>query len=167
MIRTLLRPCLAALTVLLAACTAPSGGTPGPGDGTANGDGPSERVFGTVEYYSNPFRAAVPATATTGEPFGVTVATYGGGCTEKGETAVQLEGLRAEIRLYDVDTEPATGGCADIFRTHEHTATVTFAEAGEAEITFYGLKEDASGVVNVSHTRTLEVLSPPPPQGTP
>ena len=161
MIRTL--PCsrLGALSVLLlAACPAPSGGTPAPlpGDGTANGDGPSERVFGTVEYYGDPFQATVPATATVGEPLDVTVVTYGDGCTEKGETTVQLERLQAEIRPYDVDTEPASGDCPAILRVHEHTASVTFAEAGEAEVVFYGLKEDETGTANVSHTRTLEIL---------
>lgn len=141
----------------------PPSATPPPNNGgTADGDGPSERVFGTIEYYDNALQATVPATAEVGVPFDVTVTTYGGGCIEKGETTVETEGLEAQVRPYDINTEPANGVCPDIFRTHAHTATGTFTEAGEAEVVFYGLKEDATGTVNVSHTRTLEVVPPPP-----
>ncbi len=160
MIRTLLRLRLGVLSILLlASCTAPSGGTPapGPGDGAANGDGPSERVFGTLEYYANPFQATVPEAAEVGKPFPVTVITYGGSCLEKGETTVEVEGLRAEVRSYDYNTTPVSGLCAGDLRLHDHTATITFAEAGEAEVVFYGLKEDATGAVNVSYTRTVTV----------
>ena len=56
MIRTLLRPRFSVVSLLvLAACTVPSGGTPARGSGIVDGDGPSERVFGTLEYYGNPF----------------------------------------------------------------------------------------------------------------
>ncbi len=158
MIRTLLRLRLGVLSVfLLAACTAPSGGTPAPGSGIVDGDGPSERVFGTLEYYGDPFQATVPATAEVGRPFAVTVITYGGSCLEKGETTVEIEGLRAEIRSYDYDTTPINGACPDDLQFHDHTATVTFAEVGEAEVVFYGLKKDGIGAVNVSYTRTLTV----------
>ena len=160
MILTLPRPRLSVLSVLLlAACTAPSGGTPAPalGDGTADGDGPSERVFGTIEYYGDPFRVTVPATAEVGRPFEVTVMTYGGSCLEKGETTVRTEGLRAEIRPYDYDTTPVTGACPDDLQFHNHTASITFAEVGEAEVVFYGLKKDGTTTVNVSHTRAVRV----------
>lgn len=158
MILALLRPRLGVLSVfLLAACTAPSSGTPVPGDGIVDGDGPSERVFGTLEYYSDPFQATVPTTAEVGRPFAVTVVTYGGSCLEKGETTVETEGLRAEIRSYDYDTTPVNGGCLDDLQFHYHTATVTFAEAGESEVVFYGLKKDGTGAVNVSYMRTVRV----------
>ena len=158
MIRTLLRLRLGVLSaLLLAACTAPSGGTPVPGEGIVDGDGPSERVFGTLEHYDDPFQAIVPVTAEVGRPFAVTVITYGGSCLKKGETTVETEGLRAEIRSYDYEITPVNGACPDDLQFHDHTATVTFAEAGEAEVVFYGLKKDETGAVNVSHTRTLEV----------
>ena len=158
MIRTLLRPRFSVVSLLvLAACTVPSRGTPARGSGIVDGDGLSERVFGTLEYYGEPFQATVSATAEVGRPFAVTVITYGGSCLEKGETTVETEGLRAEIRSYDYDTTPVSGLCAGDLQFHDHTATVTFAEAGEAEVVFYGLKEDETGAVNVSHTRTLTV----------
>ena len=114
-------------------------------------------MFGTLEYYGGPFQASVPATATAGEPFDVTVVTYGAGCIEKGETTVQVDGLQTAIRPYDVDTQPASGDCPAILRAHEHNASVTFAEAGEAKVVFYGLREDETGTLNVSHTRTVTV----------
>lgn len=147
MIRNLLHLCLGVLVMTtLAACTVSPSGTP-PDDGVVNGDGSSERVFGTVEYYGDPFQATVLTTAEVGKPFDVTVVTYSGSCLEQGETTVETEGLRAEIRPYDYNTTPVTGTC--------HTATVTFAEAGEAKVVFYGLKEDAT--VNVSYTPTVTV----------
>ena len=87
----------------------------------------------------------------------MTVITYGGSCLERGETAVETESLRSEIRPYDYDTTPVSGLCAGDLQLHDHTATVTFAEMGEAEVVFYGLKEDGTGAVNVSYTRTLTV----------
>jgi hypothetical protein len=99
----------------------------------------------------------VPGLVEQGQPFAVTVTTYGNGCIEKGETKVKVEALRAEIRPYDYDTSPLYGGCDDVLRTHEHTATLSFKEAGTAEIIFYGLKEGAGSVTQTSVTRTVVV----------
>lgn len=94
----------AALVFLTACATSPSGGNPADGssDGVANGSGPSERVFGTIEFYSDPVRVVVPSSVQQGQLFVVTVVTYGGGCIEKGETDVEVEALQAEIRPYDL-----------------------------------------------------------------
>ena len=99
----------------------------------------------------------MPAAVALGQTFSVTVITYGGGCIQKGETTVQVEELRAEIRPYDYNTAPLSGPCTLELRKHEHVQKLSFAAAGEAEVVFYGLKEDASGVTNTSHTRVLEV----------
>ncbi len=163
---------LAGVTCLiLTACAAsPSGGKlPGsPADGVVDGSGPSEWVFGTIEFYGDPVRVGVPTTAELGQPFVVTVITYGGGCIEKGETKVEVEveveALRAEVRPYDYDISPAlpaNGGCTDELNLYEHTTTVTFTEAGMAEIVFYGQKKNASGVTQTGVTRTLEVRQSP------
>lgn len=148
----------AACLFFLAACAAsPSGSGGSPGGGEANGDGPSERVFGTLEHYGDPAQVEVPASVRRGQPFTVTVTTYGGGCIEKGETKVEVEGLRAEVRPYDYDTSPLNGICNDELRIHKHAATLSFEEIGTAEVIFYGLKEDTSSVTQTSATRTLEV----------
>lgn len=147
---------LLTFTLLLAACSAPAAPPASPPDDTFDGDGPPERVFGTIAFYEEPVTVTVPQTATVGEPFSVTVVTYGGGCTEKGETDVRLEPLRAEIRPYDYNVAPGQA-CDTALRTFEHTATLSFTEAGEADIVFYGQKTDASGTSNTMLTRTLEV----------
>ena len=144
--------------IFLAACAAsPNGGGGSPGGGEANGSGPSERVFGTIEYYGEPAQVEVPDLVEQGQPFTVTVMTYGGGCIEKGETKVEVEALRAEVRPYDYDTSPLNGICNDELRVHKHTATLSFGEAGTAEVVFYGLKEDAGGVTQTSVKRTVVV----------
>lgn len=92
-----------------------------------------------------------------GQLFTVSVTTYGGGCTEKGETKVEVEALRAEVRPYDYDTSPLGHDCDDMLRIYEHTATLSFEEIGTAEVVFYGLKKGAGGVTQTTVTRTLEV----------
>lgn len=146
------------LLLILTACAAsPGGGAP---SGGAPIGGPSERVFGTIAYYDEPITAAVPAFAEVDQPFTVSVTTYGGGCLVAGETDVRQEELRAEIRPYDYNVAPGSP-CDDALRRFEHTKTVRFAEPGEAEIVFYGQKQDASGTSNVMETRTLEVYRTP------
>lgn len=148
----------AAAVLMLAACAAsPNSGGGRPGGGEADGSGPSERVFGTIEYYGEPAQVEVPGLVEQGQPFVVTVVTYGGGCIEKGETKAEVEALRAEVRPYDYDTSPVNPICNDVLRVHKHTATLSFEEAGTAEVVFYGRKEDASGVMQTSVTRTVVV----------
>lgn len=133
-----------AICLVVTACAAsPSGGNPpnGPAEGVADGSGPSERVFGTIEFYGDPVRVGVPSTAEPGQPFVVTVITYGGGCIQKGETKVEVEALRAEVRPYDYDILPtlsANETCTADLRYYEHTATLRFEETGTAEVVFSG-----------------------------
>ncbi len=146
------------LLFFVAACATPAGPTDPDGNsgGTANGDGPAERVFGTITYYNQPVDITLPSEAVHGEPFTLSILTYGDGCLEQGETDVQLEARRAEIRPYDYNTTPGRP-CEDIVRAFEHQATVTFAEVGEVEIVFYGQRVSEDGVTNTSVTRTLTV----------
>lgn len=156
------RASLFLILLLLVACAVPAGyDAPAPpnggsGGGTDNGDGPPERVFGTIEYYEEPISVTVPETVTVGETFSVTVMTYGGGCIEQGETDVRLEARRAEIRPYDYNVTPRLP-CDTSLHTFEHTATVIFTEVGEAEVVFYGQSVSDDGATNTSATRTVTV----------
>lgn len=147
--------------LFLAGCHTPSSepNTP-PGDDISSGNGPPERVFGTVAYYDEPVKITVPESAVAGKPFAVTVTTYGNGCIEKGETDVRTEPLRAEIRPYDYNVTPGRE-CPEILRTFEHEATLSFARAGEAEIVFYGQAVSTDGVSNTRIVETLEILPVP------
>ncbi len=146
-----------AAIVLLTCAALPGGGNPTQPDGSMNGKGLSERVFGTIEFYGETAQVEVPISAKQGQPFVVTVVTYGGGRIEKRETKVEVEALRVEVRPYDYDTTPAGGDCDDDLRYHKHTATLRFAEVGTAEVVFFGRKKNASGVTQVKVAQTLEV----------
>lgn len=144
------------LLLVLTACTT-SPGISTPTDGITDGDGPSERIFGTLEYYDEPVQVSVPGTVRQKEPFSVAVTTYGNGCTEKGETKVEVDALRAEVRPYDYDTTPIAGDCTDNLKMHEHTVTLRFEEAGTADVIFFGYKKNVNGIAQRSVTRTLTV----------
>lgn len=140
--------------IVLAGCAAsPDSGNANPPDGGSSG----ERIPGIIDYYGGPVRVTVPGAAESGKPFAVTVVTYGGGCTKKGEATVMVEALRAEVKPYDYDTSAPQLDCDDMLRVYEHTVTVSFDEAGTAEIVFLGQREDSSGVTQINVTRTLEV----------
>lgn len=98
-------------------------------------------MLGTIEYYGEPAQVEVPTSVRQGQSFTVTIATYGGGCTEKGETKVEVEAFRAEVRSYDYDVSLPDGDCTDQLRLHEHMATLSFREVGTAEVVFYGQKK--------------------------
>ena len=141
-----------ALAVLLTACAA----SPNSYSNLTNGDS-GERVPGVINHYGEPVKVTVPNAAASGTPFAVTVVTYGGGCTERGEATVTVEALRAEVKPYDYDTSAPRLDCDDMLRTYEHTVALSFEEAGTAEIVFLGQKENPSGVTQTSVTTTLEV----------
>ncbi len=143
--------------VLLTCAALPGGGNPTQPDGSMNGKGLSERMFGTIEFYGETAQVEVPISTKQGQPFVVIVVTYGGGCIEKGETKVEVEALRVEVRPYDYDATPVSGSCNDNLRLHKHTATLRFEETGNAEVVFFGQKENANGITQTSVTRTLKV----------
>lgn len=116
-----------------------------------------ERVQGTIAFYGAPVQIKVPAQVTRGEPFTVSVLTQVGGCLEPGATEVRVEGLRADVTPYDKDFTTAGIPCTADVEFYTHTATLSFEEAGTAEIVFRGLEEAATGTREISVTRTLEV----------
>lgn len=151
-----------AVLILVACAASPNGGSSlgSPKNGAANGGSLGERELGTINFYGEPVQVEVPSSVRQGQPFVVTVVTYGGGCIGKGETKVEGKALRAEVRPYDYDispTLPINGTCTTELRHYEHTATLRFVEVGTAEIVFYGRKENLSGVTQTSATRTVEV----------
>lgn len=147
----------ALVIIVLASCSAsPDGGNVNPPGGGSSG----ERLPGTLLFYGDPAQIEVPSDVSRGKPFTVTVVTYGGICIHKGETVVEVEASRAEVRPYDYDissTLPANSACTADLKFHRHTAMLSFEEAGTAEVIFYGRQEDSSGVSQTTVTRTLEV----------
>lgn len=117
-----------------------------------------ERVVGEIGSFSEQDAVTVPTTVTQGEPFEITVTTLGGGCTEQGDTEVDVEGLRADVTPFDIQITPPPGtGCTLIGRSFPHTATLSFAEKGSATLVFHGRKVTGGGAVRTTETRTLSV----------
>lgn len=148
------------LLLLIVACAPPIAADAPPnttsGGGGEDGDGPPERVFGTIDYYGRPISVTVPETVEVGETFSVTVVTYGNGCIDAGETDVRLEPQRAEIRPYDYNVTPGRP-CDDTLNRYEHAATVIFTKEGEAEVVVYGQRLAETGATNTQVSRTVTV----------
>lgn len=81
---------------------------------------------------------SAPDTVTAGEPFDVTVRTYGGGCDQKGETRVDRSAGVVVITPIDVFTEGSGVVCPAVLRRFEHAVRVTFEEPGAGEVRVRG-----------------------------
>jgi hypothetical protein len=109
-----------------------------------------ERVIGTLEHHGDSVVVSVPDTVAAGEAFTVAVRTYGGGCMEKGDTEVEVRGLRATVTPYDIRVEADV--CTAILKLFEHTATLHFEGAGTAEVVMRGRKEPEGEILTVGRT---------------
>lgn len=103
---------------------------------------------------SSPAAVTVPAAAQRGEPFTVTVITYGGGCLSQGPTRVRIRGTTAEVRPYDVHS----GGnvCPSDVQLYEHTATVRIDEPGAATVRVHGRGLPDGEMAVITRTVTIQ-----------
>jgi carotenoid cleavage dioxygenase-like enzyme len=116
----------------------------------------SERELGFLEYHGTPVEITVPATAKAGVPFTVRVATWGGGCTAKGDTEVSVSGSTANVRPYDITATGRAAVCTDILRTLMHETTVRFDTPGTATVRVHGRVEPGSRTVVLTRTVTVQ-----------
>jgi hypothetical protein len=112
-----------------------------------------ERV-GVIEFYDDPVVIIVPEAASVGEPFEVSVRTFGSGCMSQGRTEVKAAGLSVRVTPYDIHS--GHDYCPDILRVFEHRAIVTVTEAGAAEIIVRGLAKPGDTLVSFTHTVAVE-----------
>lgn len=97
----------------------------------------------------------VPATARAGEPFTVTVRTYGpSGCWSKGDTHVLQEDATATILPYD--RQSGAEVCTAILSLFDHDVELTFDVPGAAQVVVRGRDAAADDVLTLSFT--VEVL---------
>lgn len=73
----------------------------------------------------------VPDSAEAGRPFTVTVLTLGGGCAQKADTEVRIDGSTAVITPYD---HVSDGDCATYSVYNEHNANVVFGAVGDGRV---------------------------------
>ena len=97
--------------------------------------------LGVIEFYGDPVAVSVPDTVLAGQLFSVSVTTYGNGCVSLGRTEVKTDSLSVDITPYDLHTGRY---CEDILHIIDHTASISLAHSGTAQISFHGkqLPED-------------------------
>lgn len=85
-----------------------------------------------IQFYGDTADVIAPASVVAGEPFDVTVRSFGGGCVSFGETRASVSQRIAEIRPYDqeVTHAPRNYACPDILVSFSHTVTLVFNERG-------------------------------------
>jgi uncharacterized Zn-binding protein involved in type VI secretion len=120
------------------------------------GSGSSKRVIGTISFYQDAVRITAPESVQRGEPFEVTVSTYGGGCIIEGDTQLVIEGRTATITPYDIDTTARFQACTAELRIHAHIVHLTFATAGAVDVVVVGVRKPEGGLVTVRHTVVIE-----------
>lgn len=132
--------------VLLALAAAGCGGFP---------FGPDrERVPATIELSAgDPVEVVVPAVATRGVPFDVTITTYGGGCVEEADTEVSLQPTGAVVRPYQIVVRRNV--CTAELLINRRTVQVSLATPGPNRVVFHGWSEPSGQVIVVE--RTVEV----------
>lgn len=123
----MMRIVLLVLSVLLVGCypsTEP--------DPEAFGD--RVRIPGTLDFGDGP-RISM---TSRDQSLSVSIGTYGPSCYRKGETEVEVDGLRAVVKPYNYAPRPGSGCTRDI-RLFEHTATIRFGQSGTARVVVHGL----------------------------
>ena len=114
-----------------------------------------ERKIGVIAFYSDPVVITVPDTVLLGDPFSVSVRTYGDGCVSEDGTEVESTSLSFQITPYDVLTLGRGVICPAIVRHFDHTATLTATQSGTAQITFHG--RQLPGELPISEIREVVV----------
>jgi len=112
-----------------------------------------ERRVGVVAYYGDPVVVTAPDTVLAGEPFSVSVRTYGDGCVSKDGTEVQSADLTVDITPYDVHS--GARFCTDILNMFDHALTLNVAQSGTALLRFHG--KQLPGDVSVTEPREVIV----------
>ena len=107
------------------------------------------RRIGVITFYSEPVVIDAPTAARRGEHFEVRVRTYGGGCIRQGETSTAVEGLRAGVTPYDIDS--GAGVCTSELRVFDHTARLRFDDTGPAIITVRGRRLPENELLIIEH----------------
>ena len=114
---------------------------------------------GTVEFYDQPITIEVPEAATVGVPVGVTVGTFGGGCTAQGPTEFAVSGLAATVQPMDSSIVPFPDlACTEELLVFEHRVELRFAEPGVATVRVLGRREPGGGPFEAE--RTIIVREP-------
>ena len=139
-------------TLLSKACSSQSGNSP-----EVSSLEPA-RVPGIIDYGDGRTEdvISVPSSVRANQEFQVTVNTFGGGCEESGDTEVAVTKRRATLTVYDLTTATRPGVvCTMILKRIPHTATLRFANIGQARIRVWG-RRVRSGPSSVGEPVVIE-----------
>lgn len=103
--------------------------------------GPREvRYLGTVSFAADiaPL-IETPDTVVASMPFVVSVRTFGGGCEREGPTETEISADEIVVSPFDFTVRRPGIGCAEILKTFDHEATLTWPEPGEITLVFRGV----------------------------
>lgn len=93
---------------------------------------------------------AVPDTVQREVPFVVAIRTFGGGCVDKGDMRVDLDGGVLRLRPFDLHRDLAS--CTDDVRVYEHRATLAVNERREYTVRIEGWAQPADTAVVFTQT---------------
>ena len=111
-----------------------------------------------LEYFGDPARISVPSSAAVGEPFVISIETYGSGCIKPGPTPVKLLGGRLEVRPLDEFPAP-DATCSQDLRLNDHSVTYSVDTAMTLEVAVRGVRVSEKGVEDLILTREVVVGS--------
>ncbi len=96
-----------------------------------------------IVFYGDTATVAAPDTVSAGEPFAVTVGTFGGGCTrEVDRTELEVTGDLAEVQPYN--RTQRSDVCTSDLLILAHTVTIQFNETGLATLRITGREGSSS-----------------------
>jgi len=97
-------------------------------------EAPPIHIPGIISFYREATDDVVqaPAEVATNTPFDVTIATFGDGCTTRGDAGVVVSGNVAIITVTDLQRQPAA--CPQPLVRFPRTVTLQFATPGEGVI---------------------------------
>lgn len=111
------------------------------------------RVLGTLDVGDGP---QISLTSQN-QSLSIAITTYGPSCYRKGETEVEVNGLRAVVKPYNYAPLPGSP-CTRDLRAFEHTATIRFGQSGTARVVVHGLStvtDPYGDPITVERTATL------------
>jgi hypothetical protein len=119
--------------------------------------GQSALRVATVAFFDDHEQVDVPPVAVAGQPFTVSLTTYGGGCIVEDTTVVDVRGLRADVVPYQrVLTPPPNGACTMELRITRRQQQVVFDQPGVATVRVIGRGESNASLVSVLRTVRVE-----------
>lgn len=87
---------------------------------------------------------------------GITVRTYASGCHSMGSTEVVRDGMRIDVRPYDLEPPDGTP-CTRDLQQFQHSVQVSVTTTGEYTVTVHGLRSPHEDTITVRRSAYVNV----------